>query len=78
MRRSCMSLSPAGLTWCCYRRDFVPIHPVIDTCLVAGLTLCRHCFVLLQRFMAQYGFVPAGGNVADRVGFEVPDRWVPA
>jgi hypothetical protein len=31
-------------------------------------------FLLLQRFMAQYGFVPAGGNAADRVGFEVPDR----
>lgn len=27
-----------------------------------------------QRFMAQYGFVPGGGNVADRVGFEVPDN----
>jgi hypothetical protein len=32
--------------------------------------------LLLQRFMAQYGFVPAGGNVADRVGFDVPERWV--
>jgi hypothetical protein len=27
-----------------------------------------------QRFMAQYGFVPAGGNMADRVMLEVPDR----
>jgi hypothetical protein len=26
--------------------------------------------------MAQYGFVPAGGNPADRIGFEVPERWV--
>jgi hypothetical protein len=28
-----------------------------------------------QRFMAQYGFVPEGGNMADRLtGLEVPDR----
>jgi hypothetical protein len=26
--------------------------------------------------MAQYGFVPAGGNMADRLVLEVPDRWV--
>jgi predicted RecA/RadA family phage recombinase len=31
-----------------------------------------------QRFMAQYGFVPAQGNPADRLELTVPDRWVVA
>jgi hypothetical protein len=44
--------------------------------LLMSLSLLLLSLLLLQRFMAQYGFVPAGGNAADRVGFEVPERYV--